>query len=234
MPVFRAARAVFGRAQGVSRVAALSRCFGRTFCIQTGHRATKTAAPKRCGAPKGWMMAAQASKAMDPKTVKRMFKNRVALPEDVKKKVVEILNKNLAASLDMYSQAKYAHWNVKGVNFYQLHLVFDDVAKTIFKQIDAIAERITQLGGTANGTVRMSAATSAIPPYNVEALSGPDHVEALANSLGVYAKELRESSDQIDDAGDGPTSDFLNQLIVDAEEELYFLESHIEAGPNVQ
>ena len=171
---------------------------------------------------------------MDPKTVKRMFKNRVALPDQVKEKVTGIMNKTLAASLDMYSQAKYAHWNVKGVNFYQLHLVFDDVAKTIFKQIDAIAERITQLGGTANGTVRMSAEMSPIPPYNVEALSGPDHLEALSNSLGSYCKELREASAKIDDAGDEPTSDFYNQLIVDAEEELYFLESHLEAGTNVQ
>ena len=171
---------------------------------------------------------------MNPKTVKRMYKNRVALPDDVKEKVVGIMNVSLAGSLDMYSQAKYAHWNVKGVNFYQLHLVFDAVAKTIFKQIDAIAERITQLGGTANGTVRMSAANSPIAAYQVEALSGPEHVEALANSLGTYCKNLRESSDKIDDAGDGPTSDFYNQLIVDAEEELYFLESHLEAGKDVQ
>ncbi len=168
------------------------------------------------------------------KTVTRMYKNRVALPEDVKRNVVEIMNKTLAAALDMYSQAKYAHWNVKGMNFYQLHLVFDKVAETIFPQIDEIAERITQLGGTANGTVRMSAANSPIAPYNVEALSGPDHLEALANSLGTYCKELREASDKVDDAGDGPTSDFYNQLIVDAEEELYFLESHLEAGTNVQ
>ncbi len=174
------------------------------------------------------------AKKDDLKTVKRFYKNRVALPDDVKQKVVEAMNVTLAASLDMYSQAKYAHWNVKGVNFYQLHLVFDDVAKTIFKQIDAIAERITQLGGTANGTVRMSADNSPIAPYNVQALSGPEHVEALANSLGTYAKELREASDKVDEIGDGPTSDFYNQLIVDAEEELYFLESHLEAGPNVQ
>lgn len=192
------------------------------------------AVPRVRRVARGRMMAQDAKKGMAPKTVKRMFKNRVALPEDVKEKVVGIMNTTLAGSLDMYSQAKYAHWNVKGVNFYQLHLVFDDVAKTIFKQIDAIAERITQLGGTANGTVRMSAGTSPIPPYNVEALSGPDHLEALANSLGVYCKELREASDKIDDAGDGPTSDFYNQLIVDAEEELYFLESHLEAGTNVQ
>lgn len=168
------------------------------------------------------------------KTVKRMYKNRVALPDKVKEEVVGIMNVSLAGSLDMYSQAKYAHWNVKGVNFYQMHLLFDTVAKTIFKQIDAIAERITQLGGTADGTVRMSAESSPIPAYNVQSLSGPEHVEALANSLGAYCKNLRESSDKIDDAGDGPTSDFYNQLIVDSEEELYFLESHLEAGTNVQ
>ena len=87
------------------------------------------------------------------------------------------MNSKLAAALDTYTQAKYAHWNVKGVNFYQLHLVFDATAKVIFKHIDAIAERITQLGGTANGTVRMAAEASPISPYNVEALSGPEHVD---------------------------------------------------------
>ncbi len=161
---------------------------------------------------------------------RRMYKNRVALPDDVKKKVVDEMSKTLAAALDMHTQAKFAHWNVKGLNFYQLHLVFDDTAKTIFKQIDPIAERMTQLGGVANGTVRQSAATSEIPPYNVEALNGPQHLEALANSLGKYCALLREASEKIDDIGDSPTSDFYNQLIVDAEEELYFLESHLEAG----
>lgn len=160
----------------------------------------------------------------------RMYKNRVALSDDVKKKVVDEMNRTLAASLDMYSQAKFAHWNVKGMNFYQLHLVFDDVAKTIFKQIDPIAERITQLGGMANGTVRQSSATSSIPPYNVDAISGPEHLKALADSLGTYCGLMREVSEKIDDAGDKPSADFFNQLIVDAEEELYFLESHMEAG----
>ena len=175
-------------------------------------------------------MVKDAKNGMSPKTVKRMYKNRVDLPEDVKQKTCEVMNVRLAASLDMYSQAKYAHWNVKGMNFYQLHLVFDATAKVVFKHIDKIAERITQLGGVANGTVRMSAANSPIAPYNVEALSGPQHLEALANALGTYCKELREASSKIDDLGDEPTSDFFKQLVVEAEEELYFLESHLEAG----
>lgn len=173
---------------------------------------------------------AKSDKGMEPTKVKRMYKNRVALPDDVKTKVCEVANLKLAASLDMYSQAKFAHWNVKGMNFYQLHLVFDATAKVVFKQIDRIAERITQLGGVANGTVRMSAANSPIPAYKVESISGPEHLNALAESLGKYCAELRDASKKIDELGDEPTSDFFKQLVVESEEELYFIESHLEAG----
>lgn len=164
------------------------------------------------------------------KIVDRMYPNRVALPEDVKTKVVQVLQERLAEATDMYSQAKFAHWNVKGDNFYQLHLVFDKVAETIEEQIDPIAERITQLGGVANGTIRQAACVSRIPEYPVETVAGMDHVRALSDALGHYCQDLREASDKIEDLGDGPTSDFLNQFIVDAEEQLYFLESHLEAG----
>ena len=172
------------------------------------------------------------SDAPGPKTttVKRMYETRIALPAEVKEKVVEVMQERLAEALDMYSQAKFAHWNVKGVNFYQLHLVFDSVADHIFPQIDSIAERLTQLGGVANGTVRQAASVSKIPEYNVELVNGMDHVCALADALGHYCKELREASDKIDEIGDEPTSDFFKQLVVEAEEQLYFLESHLEAG----
>lgn len=162
--------------------------------------------------------------------IDRMYPNRVALSDDVKKQVCGVMQERLAEALDMYSQAKFAHWNVKGDNFYQLHLVFDHVAKVIFKQVDPIAERITQLGGVANGTVRQSACVSKIPEYPVETINGMDHVRALADALGHYCEELREASDKIDEIGDEPTSDFFKQLVVEAEEQLYFLESHLEAG----
>ena len=160
----------------------------------------------------------------------KMYHNRVALSDEQKKKTVAVMQERLAESLDMYSQAKFAHWNVKGYNFYQLHLVFDSVADHIFPQIDSIAERITQLGGVANGTVRQAASGSLIPEYNVSLTAGMDHVNALADALGCYCHALREASDKIDEIGDEPTSDFFKQLVVEAEEQLYFLESHLEAG----
>ena len=160
----------------------------------------------------------------------KVYQTRVALSPEQKTKTVEVMQQRLAEALDMYSQAKFAHWNVKGVNFYQLHLVFDSVAETIFPQIDHIAERLTQLGGVANGTVRQAANVSQIPEYDTSLVAGMDHVKALADALGHYCEELREASSKIDDIGDEPTSDFFKQLVVEAEEQLYFLESHLEAG----
>ena len=55
-------------------------------------------------------------------------------------------------------------------------------------------------------------------------------MRALSSSLKLYCACLRNTSDEIDEIGDEPTSDFYNQPIADAEEQLYFLESHLEAG----
>ena len=181
--------------------------------------AVKTEEEVRIGAP------GPATKIVD-----RMYENRVALPEDVKRQVVEILQRRLAEATDLQSQAKFAHWNVKGINFYQLHLLFDSVQDTILKQIDPIAERITQLGGVANGTVRQAVCLSRIPEYPVDTVAGMEHVEAVSNALGDYCQELRDASAAIRELGDKPTAHFLKGLIREAEEQLYFLESHLEAG----
>ena len=103
----------------------------------------------------------------------------------LRSRFVEKMQVTLASATDMYSQSKFAHWNVKGDNFYQLHLVFDHVAKVIGKQADPIAERMTQLGGVANGTARQAAAASIVPEYPVDTVAGMDHVRALANSRGI-------------------------------------------------
>ncbi len=162
--------------------------------------------------------------------VDRMYENGVALPDETKRRVTEILQRRLAEAIDLQSQAKFAHWNVKGFNFYQLHLVFDSVQETILNQIDPIAERITQLGGVANGTVRQAVCLSRVPEYPVDAVAGMEHVEALSNALGDYCADLREAARDIRECGDPPTAHFLKRLIQKAEEQLYFLESHLEAG----
>ncbi len=88
----------------------------------------------------------------------------------------------MATSLDLKTQAKQAHWNVKGLDFYQLHELFDTLAGELEGYVDMVAERITALGGTAMGTARIAANESLIPEYPFDSVDGIEHIQALASS----------------------------------------------------
>src|ERR1700675_1978219 len=98
-----------------------------------------------------------------------MFKTKNALSEATRSKVVELLNARLADCIDLQTQTKQAHWNVKGTNFIALHELFDKVNEEVEDYVDDIAERAVQLGGVAEGTARMAAKRSSLPEYPLSA-----------------------------------------------------------------
>ena len=57
-----------------------------------------------------------------------MYPTRNDLPDNTRKAAIELLQKRLADVVDLSTQAKQAHWNVKGPNFIALHELFDSVA----------------------------------------------------------------------------------------------------------
>ena len=77
------------------------------------------------------------------------FTSKIDFTQTQRDELVRLLNQQLADTADLHSQAKQAHWNVKGMNFYSLHLLFDQLALSIEPYIDTLAERITTLGGVA-------------------------------------------------------------------------------------
>jgi starvation-inducible DNA-binding protein len=111
-----------------------------------------------------------------------IFETRIDL--DNRDKIIAILNARMADTLDVQTQSKFAHWNVKGNDFYQLHLLFDSIAEHVEEWVDMLAERTTALGGRANGTLRQSAAASSIEEYPTDTVKGMDHVRALSDRLG--------------------------------------------------
>src|SRR5688500_6053603 len=98
------------------------------------------------------------------------------LGKDLRGKLVTLLNQRLADATDLKSQAKQPHWNVKAMNFISLHELFDRVSTELDTHVDDIAERITTLGGTAMGTVRLAAANSSLNEYPHEITDGAAHV----------------------------------------------------------
>src|SRR6202048_3626635 len=105
-----------------------------------------------------------------------MYDTRNDLAADVRGRMVELLNGRLADAIDLGTQAKQAHWNVKGPNFIALHELFDEVEEELEEFADDIAERAVVLGGTAFGTVRVAAGKSRLPEYPLDIRSGREHV----------------------------------------------------------
>ncbi len=162
-------------------------------------------------------------------TTEVRFSSSIKLSEDTKSKVIEILNARLADTVDLKTQVKHAHWNVKGIHFMQLHELFDSVASHLEDQSDLIAERVTQLGGVANGTARQAAADSSIREYDFNAVKGEDHVRALVERLGTLANAARKAIDDTGKLGDQATADVFTEITRAADKDLWFLEAHLQA-----
>ena len=95
----------------------------------------------------------------------RLFPTKNDLPETTRSRVVELLNQRLADCIDLQTQCKQAHWNVKGPSFIGLHKLFDDINEDVEGYVDLLAERAVQLGGVAEGTARSVAARSTLSDY---------------------------------------------------------------------
>ena len=158
-----------------------------------------------------------------------MHKTKIDLAKDKREEIIGILNQRLADSADLKSQAKQAHWNVKGMSFIALHELFDQVATAADEYTDLIAERVTALGGTALGTVRVAAENSSLTQYPLEISDGADHVDALSSALAQYGKLVREAIDQADDLGDKDTADIFTEISRGTDKFLWFVEAHIQS-----
>ena len=158
----------------------------------------------------------------------RSFTTSVDIPAQTRAEVNVVLNQHLADSFDLMSQAKQAHWNVKGSDFWQLHKLFDELAERAAEWVDEFAERVTALGGYATGTVRMAAASSKLPEFPTEITDSMDYVRALAERLAAFTNSAREAIDQIDELGDADTADLFTEVSRCADKYLYFLEAHLQ------
>jgi len=151
---------------------------------------------------------------------------KIDIPEDKRIDLIALLQGALTEAIDLKLQSKQAHWNVRGPNFIALHELFDQVAGIVEGFADEIAERITTLGGVANGIVGFIAEQTNLPVYSAELVSGTEHVEALSSSMAAFAKLIRENIDKAAELGDADTEDLLTEVSRGIDQQLWFVEAH--------
>ncbi len=153
-------------------------------------------------------------------------RTRNDLPEETRAKMIELLNQRLADCIDLQTQSKQAHWNVKGPNFIGLHELFDQVAEAVQKYVDELAERAVMLGGVAVGTSQAVAGRTTLAPYPIEAQDWSSHVECLSAALAHFGDRIREGIEQSETAGDPVTADLLTGISHEVDKFTWFVEAH--------
>lgn len=159
----------------------------------------------------------------------KLYPTHNDLPAEKREKLIALLNARLADTLDLYTQVKQAHWNVKGPSFIALHELFDDIAESVEEYVDLIAERAVQLGGVALGTARLAAQHSTLKEYPHTISTGREHVEAVATALGTYGHLVREAIDASDKLEDKDTSDLFTEVSRGIDKYTWFVEAHLQA-----
>jgi starvation-inducible DNA-binding protein len=158
-----------------------------------------------------------------------MFKTKNDIPEATRVKLVELLNARLADCIDLQTQTKQAHWNVKGPTFIALHELFDKINEDVEDYVDEIAERVVQLGGVAEGTARIAGKRSSLSEYPSTTVDGRSHVEALSSALAAFDKSARKGIDLADELGDLDTADIFTEISRGIDKWLWFVEAHLQS-----
>jgi starvation-inducible DNA-binding protein len=159
-----------------------------------------------------------------------MYETENDITKERRTELNALLNRRLADAVDLQMQMKQAHWNVKGPSFIGLHELFDKVARSVEGYVDQIAERIAQLGGIAEGTVRMAASRTRLPEYPLEIAEGMAHVEAVARALSTFGKEIRTTVDEANALDDADTADLFTEISRGTDQWLWFVEAHSQAA----
>lgn len=156
----------------------------------------------------------------------RLFPTKNDLPEATRARVADLLNKRLADCIDLQTQCKQAHWNVKGPTFIALHKLFDEINEEVEEYVDLLAERVVQLGGVAEGTARSVAGRTTLPEYPPFLIDGEAHVHALSSALAAFGSGARKAIDQLDELQDADSVDILTEISRGIDKWLWFVEAH--------
>ena len=160
----------------------------------------------------------------------RLFDTKNDLPETTRLEVIPLLNQRLAECIDLQTQCKQAHWNVKGPSFIGLHKLFDEINEAVEAYVDQIAERIVQLGGIAEGTIGAVEGRSTLVDYPLTLSTGAEHVAALSDALAGFGRAARVGIEEMQELNDADSADMLTEISRGVDQWLWFVEAHQQAA----
>jgi starvation-inducible DNA-binding protein len=155
-----------------------------------------------------------------------MQKTANTLSKNIRAKSVAVLNRHLAAAIDLHAQVKQAHWNVRGPTFIAIHELFDKVAAAAEEYSDLVAERAGALGGAAEGTIQVAVEHSFLQRYRLGVADAEAHIAAVTAALATFGESARNAIDETASFGDADTADVFTEISRGTDQQLWLVDAH--------
>jgi starvation-inducible DNA-binding protein len=157
-----------------------------------------------------------------------LIQPNIGLDSDVRHSVVKILNITLADEAVLTLKTRNAHWNVSGVGFIELHILFDSQYKQLNEISDEIAERVRMLGSFAIGSLEefLSHTRLEEQPSLI-----PDILRLLADHETCIRYIREDARKCTEEYGDEGTVELLVSVMRLHEKMAWMLRSYIENDP---
>ena len=137
------------------------------------------------------------------------------------------LNKLLASYQILYMNVRGFHWNIRGNQFFELHLKFEEIYNDLLLKVDALAERILTLDGVPLHSFSDYIKVSAIPEQK-GLHDGRACVESLLESFRELLVAQRRILGQAADAGDEGTASILSDYVQQQEKLVWMLRAYLD------
>lgn len=137
----------------------------------------------------------------------KMVPTALDMPAENRKKLAAILNQTLADLTDLKTQAKQAHWNIRGENFISYHKLFDKVAESADGAADTVAERCAQVGGYVYGLLSHAAKNTSAPAFPEDINDQEECMDALLACVSHICSTARANIVETQNLNDYATSD---------------------------
>ncbi|WP_431166432.1 Dps family protein [Tenacibaculum halocynthiae] len=136
--------------------------------------------------------------------------------------LVEELNVLLANFQIYYQNVRGLHWNIKGKNFFELHVKFEEFYTDAQEKVDLIAERILTLQGVPLHTFNDYSSLAKVPVAK-NIYEDVKAVELVVESLSELLKIERSILELSDDADDEGTNSMMSDFISEQEKTLWMM-----------
>ncbi|MGL6409683.1 Dps family protein [Aeromonas veronii] len=136
------------------------------------------------------------------------------------------LNKLLASYQILYMNVRGFHWNIRGNQFFELHLKFEEIYNDLLLKVDTLAERILTLDGVPMHSFSDYLKVSAIPEQK-GLHDGRACVESLLDSFRELLVAQRRILGQAAEAGDEGTASILSDYVQQQEKLVWMLRAYL-------